>query len=169
MKKKIFSGERELKKVFFFETPYVLLLILYRKEGVNMANQYDNDLSEQQMKFVDAYLDHGHITKAALQAGYAKTSAHVQGSRLLKNDKIVDYIAVRRQERKDAVHLQLASYAEEAIQELYKLMKDADSENVKMQAIKDIMDRAGYKPIEKQETKNDTKIEFGFRDPNEDE
>jgi phage terminase small subunit len=134
-----------------------------------MANQYDNDLSEQQMKFVDAYLDHGHITKAALQAGYAKTSAHVQGSRLLKNDKIVDYIAVRRQERKDAVHLQLASYAEEAIQELYKLMKDADSENVKMQAIKDIMDRAGYKPVEKQETKNDTKIEFGFRDPNEDE
>lgn len=132
-----------------------------------MANQYDNELTEQQISFAEHYLDCGHVTNSAIQAGYKKESAASQGSRLLKHAKIQDYIAVRRQERKDAVHLQLASYAEEAIQELYKLMKDADSENVKMQAIKDIMDRAGYKPIEKQETKNDTKIEFGFRDPNE--
>lgn len=130
-------------------------------------NQFE-ELTEQQIQFAEAYLDMGHITKAALQAGYSEASAASQGSRLLKNSKIQEYLAERRQERKDAVHLQLSSYAEEAIKELYSLMKSAESENVKMQAIKDIMDRAGYKPVDRVDNKTelDGKIEFGFIDPN---
>lgn len=130
-----------------------------------MANQYDKELTEQQINFIEYYLDLAHVTKAAIQAGYSKQTAASQGSRLLKNVKIQEYMAQRREERKEAIHLQLASYAEDAIQELYKLMKEAESESVKMQAIKDVLDRSGYKPVEKQETKQDTKIEFGFRDP----
>lgn len=42
------------------------------------------------------------------------------------------------------------SLAIEAQQELRKLLK-SNNENVKMQAIKDVLDRAGYKPIEKSE------------------
>lgn len=42
------------------------------------------------------------------------------------------------------------SLAVEAQQELKKLLK-SKNENVKMQAIKDVLDRAGYKPIEKSE------------------
>ncbi len=42
------------------------------------------------------------------------------------------------------------SLAIEAQQELRKLLK-SKNENVKIQAIKDVLDRAGYKPIEKSE------------------
>lgn len=42
------------------------------------------------------------------------------------------------------------SLAIEAQQELKKLLK-SKNENVKMQAIKDILDRAGYKPVDKTE------------------
>lgn len=42
------------------------------------------------------------------------------------------------------------SLAIEAQQELKKLLK-SKNENVKMQAIKDVLDRAGYKPTEKSE------------------
>lgn len=56
------------------------------------------------------------------------------------------------------------SLAIEAQKELRKLLK-SKNENVKMQAIKDILDRAGYKPIEKIEEKADMeltiKIDYG--------
>lgn len=42
------------------------------------------------------------------------------------------------------------SLAIEAQQELKKLLK-SKNENVKMQAIKDVLDRAGYKPVDKTE------------------
>jgi hypothetical protein len=44
---------------------------------------------------------------------------------------------------------------------------NAENENVRLSAIKDLLDRGGFKPTDKVETKNDTnaKIEFGFVDP----
>lgn len=48
-----------------------------------------------------------------------------------------------------------SSLAIEAQQELKKLLK-SKNENVKIQAIKDVLDRAGFKPIEKREIKDDT-------------
>ncbi len=47
------------------------------------------------------------------------------------------------------------SLAIEAQQELKKLLK-SKNENIKIQAIKDVLDRAGYKPIERREIKDDT-------------
>lgn len=46
-----------------------------------------------------------------------------------------------------------------AQQELKKLLK-SENENVKMQAIKDILDRAGYKPIDKIEATATSKVEL---------
>jgi hypothetical protein len=42
---------------------------------------------------------------------------------------------------------------------------------VRLQAAKDIMDRAGHKPVDKVENKNEHsgKIEFSFTDPNQEE
>jgi len=51
------------------------------------------------------------------------------------------------------------SLAIEAQQELKKLLK-SKNENVKMQAIKDILDRAGYKPIDKIEATATSKVEL---------
>lgn len=47
------------------------------------------------------------------------------------------------------------SLAVEAQKELKKLLK-SNNEYIKMQAVKDILDRAGYKPVEKREIKDDT-------------
>ena len=51
------------------------------------------------------------------------------------------------------------SLAIEAQQELRKLLK-SKNENVKMQAIKDILDRAGYKPVEKTEISGTGRVQL---------
>lgn len=66
-------------------------------------------------------------------------------------------------EFKDEIQRQMkdnfGSLAIEAQQELKKLLK-SKNENVKMQAVKDILDRAGYKPIEKTELTATSKVEL---------
>ena len=47
------------------------------------------------------------------------------------------------------------SLAIDAQKELKKLLK-SNNEYIKMQAVKDILDRAGYKPVERREIKDDT-------------
>jgi phage terminase small subunit len=129
-------------------------------------NQYD-DLTEQQRQFADYYLDLSNGTQSAIKAGYAKESAHVAASRLLKNDKVRKYMAEIRQQRRERVNSQLSKYAEDAVKMLYDLALTADSEAVRTQAIKDILDRAGYKPVDKTQNQSEIngKIEFGFTDP----
>lgn len=51
-----------------------------------------------------------------------------------------------------------------AIRELNKLLTSAESETVKLNAIKDVLDRAGFKPTDKQEVDVngiDIKIDYG--------
>lgn len=51
------------------------------------------------------------------------------------------------------------SLAIEAQQKLKKLL-NSQNENIQMQAVKDILDRAGYKPIEKAELTTESKVEL---------
>lgn len=133
-------------------------------------NQYE-DLTERQIKFSEYYLELNNGTVAAIKAGYAEAGAHVQASVLLKNPKVRDYIDSLRTERREAIMNKLSHYATEAVVELYELARNAETESVKLNAIKDILDRSGYKPVEKKETNNtlNGKIEFGFVDPNAEE
>lgn len=66
-------------------------------------------------------------------------------------------------EFKDEIQRQMkdnfGSLAIGAQQELKKLLK-SKNENIKMQAIKDVLDRAGYKPVEKQEVKGEINNPF---------
>lgn len=48
-----------------------------------------------------------------------------------------------------------SSLAIDAQKELKKLLK-SKNENIRIQAVKDVLDRAGYKPVEKREIKDDT-------------
>jgi phage terminase small subunit len=63
-----------------------------KKQSIARGNTtFDNDdsgVSEQQKKFCLYYVKFFNATQAAINAGYAKTSAHVEGCRLLKNDKV---------------------------------------------------------------------------------
>lgn len=144
-------------------------LISYRRKCESYMSRVYDDLNNQQQKFAEYYMELNNITQAAIKAGYSEQTAASQGSRLLKNVKVREYITAMQQERRERVQAQLAKYAEDVIQELYRLALNAESESVRTQAIKDIMDRSGYKPTDKIESKSslDGKIEFGFIDPNE--
>lgn len=51
-----------------------------------------NELNPRQEKFVSEYLKTLNVTQSAIKAGYSPQSAHVHGSRLLKSEKIANYI-----------------------------------------------------------------------------
>lgn len=65
----------------------------------------------------------------------------------------------KQKEFKDAIDKNIkenfSSLALDAQRELKKLLK-SNNEYIKMQAVKDILDRAGFKPVEKREIKDDT-------------
>ncbi|OES45821.1 terminase small subunit [Domibacillus iocasae] len=50
------------------------------------------ELTDKQELFCMHYLKSFNATMAAIKAGYAKESAHVEGSRLLRNAKVAEYI-----------------------------------------------------------------------------
>jgi phage terminase small subunit len=53
------------------------------------------------MKFVDAYIKLGNKTQAAIEAGYSEKTAEVQGSKLLRNAKVLAYYEERLEQIKD--------------------------------------------------------------------
>ena len=71
-------------------------------------------LSNKRRVFVEEYLRCWNASEAARRAGYAERSAHVQGARLLNNDKVKAEIERRLAELKmstDEVLLRLAEQA----------------------------------------------------------
>ena len=96
-----------------------------------------------QSRFVRCYVEHGdgNATRAALAAGYASSSAHAVGYRLL-----------RKQEVLDAIHrltLQAVGVAApQALRTMVQLLSHP-SGYVRQQAAADLLDRAGFKPPDK--------------------
>lgn len=106
-------------------------------------------LNPRQMIFVQEYIKSGNITRAAIAAGYAEASAHVQGSRMLKNDKIQRYLSKKEQNLNRDLRELFAEEAQMAFKTMVELAKNSPQDNVRYSAAKDILDRAGYKPVDK--------------------
>ena len=62
-----------------------------RKE-TDKEKEAKKHLNQRQIRFVQNYMKTNNITHSAIDAGYSKKTAHVQGSNLLKNPKILEYI-----------------------------------------------------------------------------
>lgn len=90
-----------------------------------------DDLTAKQAAFVAAYLETGHIQRAAVAAGYAKSGAHVTGSRLLRNPKIAAKIKAMRQKAENASALSMT----EAANILAAIARTSRSEFAKIRAI----------------------------------
>ena len=101
-------------------------------------------LTTKQMALVDTLVATGcTITQAASQAGYARgDSGRVTASKALKLPHVQQYMMMRVQ---DTIGLN----ATKAVAQVSKLATSAKSEYVQLEASKDILDRAGYKPIER--------------------
>lgn len=64
-----------------------------------------SDLNDKQKSFCNEFIKDFNITNAAIRAGYAKNSAHVTGSRLLKNDKVQAYLSKLKHERQERTQI----------------------------------------------------------------
>ena len=93
--------------------------------------------------FIAEFINNGgNATQAAKTVGVSDGSASSVGYRM-KNRLINDIEA----EQKEA----LKGYASKALHQIQTLAETAVSENVRLKANSDLLDRAGWKPVEKSE------------------
>ena len=101
--------------------------------------------TEMQAQFVEFFCLTGNATKAATMAGYSEKTAYVKGCQLKK--QFARGIAEQTQQM-------IVDSIPGALSQLKNLAESAQSESVRLGAVKDILDRAGPKPVEKVEQTN---------------
>lgn len=106
------------------------------------------DLRPQHMIFVTEYIKSNNATQAAIAAGYSEKTAYSQGSRLLKSVEIQQYLNKTEQNLNRDLRSLFVEEALQAFETMKELMKNSGQDNVRYSAAKDILDRAGYKPVE---------------------
>jgi hypothetical protein len=100
--------------------------------------------TEKQEAFIEAFCLTGNAAKAAEMAGYSDKASKQKGYALKK--QFAEEIAEKtRDMMRDAVPGVLAK--------LHELIEVSSSDAVKLGAIKDFLDRAGLKPVERVEQK----------------
>ena len=97
--------------------------------------------TERDEDFVMHYVSNGgNATQAALACGVSETSAGTIGHRL--KVRLLEDIEEAQKEA-------LKGYSSKALSQIQALAESAVSEKVKLDANKDLLDRAGWKPINK--------------------
>ena len=96
--------------------------------------------TSMQETFVKEFVLTGNATQSAIKAGYSSKTAYQKGHQL-KNQFTVEIEDATRQAMRDAIPGALA--------QIKQLSAAAESESVRLQAAKDILDRAGLKPTER--------------------
>ena len=100
--------------------------------------------TEKQVAFVEAYCQTGNATKSAIQAGYSEATAKQKGHELKNQFK---------REIEERIKKMVQDSIPAALNQISQLAQTATSEQVRLNASKDILDRAGLKPAEKVEQK----------------
>ena len=98
--------------------------------------------TEKQEAFIEAFCLTGNAAKAAEMAGYSSKAAKQKGY-ALKKQFTHEISEKTRDMMRDAVPGVLAK--------LHELIEESSSDAVRLGAIKDFLDRAGLKPVEKVE------------------
>ena len=98
--------------------------------------------TEKQEAFIESYCQTGNATKAAIQAGYSEATSKQQGH-VLKN-KFAKEIEQR-------IKKMVQDSVPAALNQISILAQTATSEQVRLNASKDILDRAGMKPADRVE------------------
>ena len=101
-------------------------------------------IEERQLRdseFVDEFINNGgNATQAAKTVGVSDGSASTVGHRM--KNRLINNIEVAQKEA-------LKGYSSKALNQIQALAESAVSEKVKLDANKDLLDRAGWKPIDK--------------------
>ena len=109
-----------------------------------MNNVATRKLTPKQTALVDVMVAEGlNTSQAAIRAGYAEGKAgYVTAHKALKQPHVQQYMMQRIQES-------LGVNATLAAARVMQLAQGARSEHVQLEAAKDILDRAGFKPIDR--------------------
>ena len=123
-------------------TTYFWQFIKEGDKGVLMLTQ--RKLTKKQRVLIDTIVATGcSVTKASKIAGYSDgDSGRVTASKTLRLPHIQEYMQQRIRES-------IGLNATIASKKVLDLASSAKSEYVQLEASKDILDRAGYKPIDK--------------------
>jgi hypothetical protein len=100
-------------------------------------------ITPQQQKFIDYFVLTGNASQSAVDAGYSEKTARQKGHEL-KN--------LYRNEIVQATQKLLTDQVPAGLRWLSELAESAESESVRLGAIRDLLDRAGLKPVERVET-----------------
>lgn len=109
------------------------------------------DLRPQKMIFVTEYLKNGNnATLAAIAAGYSEKTAGSQGSRLLKSVDVQQFLNKTEQNLNKDLRMMFTENAVNAFTVLLEVMNDPSAQHKdRLVAARDLLDRAGYKPVDK--------------------
>lgn len=117
------------------------------------GRQPSDRLNERQSKFVDGIVKGMTQYEAYMAAGYkVKNADHAMSnaSTLIRNPKVEKELQRRLERAEKSNRQRMAFAANQAIEELIKLA-DFSTPSTQLNAIKDILDRTGYKPTDKHE------------------
>jgi hypothetical protein len=109
------------------------------------------ELRPQIMIFVTEYIKNGNnATHAAISAGYSEKTASSQGSRLLKSVEVQQFLNTTQQNLNRDLRTMFTEDAVKAYRVLVEIMEKPDAaDKDRLVAARDLLDRAGYKPIER--------------------
>ena len=108
----------------------------------------NDHLSEQRQIFIKEYCALGDHVQAARRAGYSEKTVANQACKLKRE---------LASEIREELTLNFIGYAPKALQTLKELSEFSSSESVKLQASRDLLDRAGFKPADRHEMIGKTK------------
>ena len=109
------------------------------------------NLTNQRQVFVEDYVHSGDHLEAAKKAGYKDT--HTLRNQACK---------LRREcadEISEQLHLNFAEIAPRTLNILSDLAENAESESVRLGTTRDLLDRAGFRPVDRHEIVRDKSIE----------
>jgi len=92
-----------------------------------------HELNTQELRFVDAYMEHGDHIKAHKEAGYKP----VRGNASKKLKELRHHI-------QSEVYIKIGTHVPWAVKEMVELARNSASDTVRLNALKDILSRAGY-------------------------
>jgi len=121
-------------------------------EQLNLIEIMSNtNLTNQRQVFVEEYVRSGDHLEAAKKAGYKDT--HTLRNQACK---------LRREcadEITDELHRNFAEIAPRALNILSDLAENAESESVRLGATRDLLDRAGFRPVDRHEIVKEKSVE----------
>ena len=106
-------------------------------------------ITDKQQKFIEFYCESGDAVQSAVNAGYKNSHTIVNQAWKLKRE-LSREISKRMQEK-------FVDKAPVAFGTLIELMNSSDSDTVRLQASKDIMDSGGFKPKDTMVIEEDAK------------